>query len=126
MKVIVLLAAGLTAACTTLLAQPGQPALIMNAGIDSRTELLEVVRAALGNVPLTLADSALTQDSVLIVERVPRYDPNGLLINGRDIGMPERFLLFVQNSRCVLVHERTRQQWYLRHARCKPDTDTGT
>lgn len=125
MKAIVLLAAGLTSACTASLAQPGQSALIVNPDAASRAELLDVVRTALGKVPLTLADSALTQDSVLIVERVPRYDPNGLLIGGRETGMPERFLLYVQNSRCLLVHERTRQQWYLQRARCKPVTGAG-
>lgn len=113
---VILLAALLASACTTSRAQP---ALLVNPNPASRAELLGIVRAALNNAPLTLADSAFTQDSILLIERTPRVDANGLLINGREVAMPERFLLSIQGSRCMLTHERTQQHWLLPQSQCR-------
>ncbi|MGE3530244.1 MAG: hypothetical protein AB7I12_00460 [Steroidobacteraceae bacterium] len=84
----------------------------------SRKELLSIVRDALNHSSLTLAATALTQDSMLLVDRVPRYDARGLPVEGRIRDMPDRFLLSIESGRCVLTYERTQQRWWLRHTRC--------
>lgn len=108
----------LLAACATPAAQPERPAVIVNP-TESRTELLDVLRQALNGRPLTIADDALTQDSLLIIERARPSGPGGRLLDGRELEMPERFRLVTNTSTCTLIHERTRRSWMLRTARCK-------
>jgi hypothetical protein len=106
-------------ACASAPAHGERAAVMIEPSAASRAELLKTVRAALNNAPLILADDALSKDSVLSIEPQQRLDPNGLLANGRELGRPERFLLSTDGKRCLLTHERTRQQWLLVHAQCK-------
>jgi hypothetical protein len=76
------------------------------------------VSAALGGVPVTLADDALTGTSSLIVERARLRDDRSLLVNGRDLGRPEHFTLWADGGACVLVHERTGKRFVLRGTEC--------
>ncbi len=126
MRTAALLAACLTSACAGSWAQVRQPAVIVYPDAASRAELLALVRGALAGAPLLLADDALTRDSALIVERMPRKDATGLPINSRNMGMPERFLLFTQGSDCLLVHERTNRHWLLRYTQCRAYSSAGT
>ncbi len=119
MRAVLVSAALLAAACTGTPAQAEHPALIVNANGDSRADLLSAVRAALNNAPLLLADDALTQENVLLIERRQRFDTNGLPVNGRERDMPERFLLSTDGKRCVLTQERTQQRWVLSRTQCK-------
>lgn len=106
------------AACATPAAQPERPAVIVNP-TESRSELLDVLRQALNGRPLTIADDALTQDSLLIIERA-RPSDSGRLLDGRELEMPERFRLVTHAATCTLIHERTGRSWMLKTARCKP------
>lgn len=85
------------------------PAVVVEPTAQSRAALLQAVTDALGQEPL-LAEGALTRESVLIVER--RH------LDGRERGLPERFLLFKAGARCVLVFERTGQRSPLVETRC--------
>jgi hypothetical protein len=69
---------------------------------------------------VNLADSVLTSDDVLIVDRVVRRDARGVDLNGRETGRPEHFRLVKSGSRCVLVHERTGRRRTLKSATCSP------
>lgn len=116
---IVLVYAALASACANSIAQAERPAVIVNPTAASRAELLSTLQKALNNRPLTLADDALTQDSVLIIEPVRLRDAEGRLLNGRELGMPERFQLVMQESKCILIHERTQQRWVLKRTKCR-------
>lgn len=83
-----------------------------------RTELRAVVAAALGQDDVMLAADALTRDSVLLLERVPREGPAGTRLPGRELDEPERFVLLRVGGECVLEHVRTGRRWVLRDARC--------
>jgi hypothetical protein len=109
----------LVAGCTSAPAQNERPALIIHPTAAGRADLLHAVRAALNNAPVTLADDALMRENVLLIERQQRLDPQGLPANGRELGLPERFLLSTDGKRCVLTHERTQRQWVLTHSHCK-------
>lgn len=115
MRQLTPLLAVLVTACAI---QTKRAAVIVEPTAASRADVLSSVRAALNNAQILLADTALTQDSVLLIERAPHDDPLGVPANGRELQQPERFLLFLQGSRCVLVHERTGQRWQLPHTRC--------
>jgi hypothetical protein len=76
----------------------------------SRAELARAVSAAL-SAPVTLADDALTRDSVLVVEKRS---------TGRDLGRPERFQVLKRGNECVLVHEATGKRTTLASTTCEP------
>ena len=95
------------------------PAVIANASEQGRAELLATVRRALHDASVVLADDALTTSSTLIIERVPRRDSSGRLLNGRERGRPEQFQLRRTGRQCVLVHVNTADRWILRHAHCR-------
>ena len=113
------------AACATATGRPDLPALLTNPTAESRAELVRAVSGALHGAPITLADDALTRDSTLIVERTRPRTPDGVPLNGREMGRPEHFRLVKNGSRCVLVHERTGKRWTLKAATCSPVPSPG-
>lgn len=100
------------------------PAVIVRPTAQSRASLVGAVASALG-ATVTLRDDALTQESSLTLERLRRRDPQGHPAQGRDLGMPERFLLVLSAGRCVLVHERTGRRFPLEATECAPAARDG-
>jgi len=94
------------------------PAVLVSPGAATRAELERVIRRAIGDVAVTFADDALTASSTLSLEHARPRDPAGRLLNGRELTRPERFELFKQGSRCVLVQSRTGREWTLHHTQC--------
>ena len=92
----------------------------------SRAELRDVVAAAFNGRSVTLADDALTRDSVLIVERREARDPEGRPLDGRARDLPERFRLVLRGSTCELVRESDGQRWPLRRTDCVPNRRAAT
>jgi hypothetical protein len=107
-----------TAACGSLAQE--QPAVISAPTAESRAELARVVTAALNGQPVTLADDALTRDSVLMIERRTPPGPQGRAATGRTLEAPERFTLVLRGSRCVLVRATDGRAFDLDEARCVP------
>jgi hypothetical protein len=105
-------------ACQTSPVPSETQAVLTNPSVESRAELQRVVSGALNRESVTLADDALTRESVLIIERAPARDPNGQLLNGRELEKPEHFRLVKQGEHCVLIHERTASRWTLSSATC--------
>ena len=75
-------------------------------------ELAQAVSSALHGAPVTLADDALTRDSLLIIERAH--------LSGRDLDKPEHFRLVKIGKDCALVHERTGKRTTLASTTCVP------
>jgi hypothetical protein len=96
------------------------PAIIVKPTKESRAELARVVSSALNGAPVTLADDALTRESLLIIERAHPRDANGVPLSGRDFGRPEHFRLVKIGERCALVHERTGERTTLPSTTCEP------
>jgi hypothetical protein len=107
------------AACSPLAAQE-RPAVIPAPTEQSRAELRNVVSAAFNGQPVTLADDALTRDSMLTIERRTPPGPQGRAATGRTLDAPEQFKLVLRGARCVLVHAADGREWELREARCVP------
>lgn len=97
----------------------GRAGVMVDPTPAARSELNEVVSAALGGVPVTLADDALATSSVLVIERsIPRgldVPPAG----GRSLESPATFRLFAAGSRCILEHQGSGRRWTLRESRCR-------
>jgi hypothetical protein len=92
--------------------------VITDSSARSRAELEHAVSAALNGATVTLRDDALTREDTLVVERIRHRDPNGLLVEGRDMGRPERFHLVKSGADCVLVHENTGRRFPLSQTNC--------
>lgn len=97
-------------ACKTGAVRADVPARIINPTPESRAELLRVVSEALNGRVVTLADGALTNDSLLIIE--PKH------LSGRDLRKPEHFRLVLSGSRCVLVNQGTEARYELTETTC--------
>ena len=106
----VLLLSQLLSTCAS--AQPDVAAVIDKPTKESRVELAQAVSSALNGAPVTLADDALTQDSLLIIERARH--------SGRDLDKPEHFRLVKTGKHCALVHERTGKRTTLASTTCLP------
>ena len=106
-------------ACGTLSAQE-QPAVISAPTAQSRAELARVVTAAFNGQPVTLADDALTRESVLTIERRTPPGEQGRAATGRTLGAPERLNLVLRGTRCLLVRAADGREWELNEARCVP------
>jgi hypothetical protein len=96
---------------TCAAAQPDVAAVIDKPTKESRAELAQALSGALNGAPVTIADDALTQDSLLIIERP---------LSGRDLGKPEHFRLVKTGEHCALVHERTGKRTTLASTTCRP------
>ena len=112
----------LPGACGTLSAQE-RPAVIAAPTAQSRAELVRVVSSAMNGQALTLADDALTRESVLTIERRTPPGPQGRAATGRTVDAPEQFRLLLRGTRCMLVHAASGREWELAEARCVPADD---
>jgi hypothetical protein len=104
-------------ACSTLSAQE-QPAVIAAPTDASRAELKRIVAAAVGAQGITLADDALTRDSVLTLEHRTPAGPQGQAAAGRTLEEPQQFRLVLRGSSCWLVRVADAREWQLREATC--------
>jgi outer membrane lipopolysaccharide assembly protein LptE/RlpB len=120
LHVFFIAAAVLASGACGFLAAQDEPAVIAPATQQSRAELARVVSSALNGQRVTLADDALTRDSVLTIERGTPPGAQGRAATGRTIEEPERFTLVLRNSRCVLVRAADGRAFPLDEARCVP------
>jgi len=108
------------AACASMASGRDVPAVITSPTPESRAELTRVVRRALHDAPVTLADDALTRASELIIERSRPRNASGVPLSGREMRRPEHFRLVKNGSQCVLVHEHSGKRFPLAAATCAP------
>lgn len=104
--------------------QPAQgnpvPALLAEATPEARAELQRVVSEAMHGVPVTLADDALTRESVLVIERNPPQDAQHRNLTGRNLESPQKFQLLISGDRCWLERAADGERWELLEAKCVP------
>ena len=94
-----------------------KPARIVNPDDASRAVLQDVVNTAFGT-NVTLADNALTDSSLLTIERSPRptmENPNPL---GRNMEMPFQLRLYFNGTDCILVDQRDNSRYVLEMTTC--------
>lgn len=106
--------------CQTFGSNVDTPARIVNADDASRAALQEAVNTAFGT-NVTISDDALTDSSLLTIERSPRPtidNPNPV---GRNMEMPFQLRLYVNGSDCVLVDQRDRKRYVLANTTCEAE-----
>ncbi len=107
-------------ACKTVPDRQDVPAVVIEPTAQSRAEIAGAVSASLNGAPVRLSDDVLTHDSLLVVERARRRDPSGVVVQGRDLGEPERFRLVKHGADCVLIHEGSGRRFKLAETACSP------
>ena len=103
--------------CKNVAPDADQAAVIVDADAASRAALQQTVNAAL-HTDVTLADDALTDSSVLIVERKMPESIEGSPAQGRTMEMPIQFRLVTDGTNCILVDQRDASRHKLTDTRC--------
>lgn len=105
------------AACKNVAPDADQAAVITNPDAASRAALQQTVNAAL-HTDVTLADDALVDSSILIIERKIPQSIEGSPAQGRNMEMPIQFRLVTDGANCILVDQRDASRHILADTRC--------
>lgn len=105
------------AGCKNVAPDTDQAAVIVDPDAASRAALQETVNAAL-HTDVTVADNALTDSSILIIERKIPQSIEGSPAQGRNMEMPIQFRLVTDGTNCILVDQRDASRHILADTRC--------
>ena len=108
----------LAAACGAPVVQSDVPSLLTNPGLETLQEIEQTVSTALNGTKVTLAADALTNNSMLVIERGMQRRIDRPPELGRDLGRPYRFQLVSDGSQCVLVDQQNGMHWPLVTVEC--------
>ncbi|WP_226663300.1 hypothetical protein [Microbulbifer aggregans] len=109
-------------ACGSLSANEQEvPALITGATPEARAELQRALVEANNGAPVTIADSAFRESSLMILEQGRLADSSQRLLSGRDLGKPKSFTLVSRGGDCWLVRNEDGQRWHLESIKCIPE-----
>ena len=111
----------LLAGCQTMNADADVPALITAPDDASRAALQAALGASFGGLNVVIADDALTQSSLLTIERGPHRTINNPSPDGRILGEPFRFKLVKNGAECTLIDLRDDSRHVLANTRCVPE-----
>ena len=114
---LVLVSSAFMVACGSL---AERPAVIASPSASSRAELARVATLAFDGVPVMLADSAFTHESVVSIDRRTPAGPQGRVATGLTLGEPARLHLVLRGARCELAREGDTRRFPLRNVSCVP------
>lgn len=103
--------------CKNVAPDADQAAVIVDPDAASRAALQQTVNAAL-HTDVTLADDALTDTNILIIERKVPQSIEGSPAQGRNMEMPIQFRLVTDGANCILVDQRDASRHILADTRC--------
>jgi hypothetical protein len=122
LEAVLCLSAAAAAGCGHLGASEDVPAVLVSPTAAVRTELRAALTEALGRAPVAIADEALTQTSVLVIERGPIREPANRPLTGRTVDADvQRFELVVNDGQCALLRASDGWRKQLAQARCTPE-----
>ena len=104
-------------ACKNVAPDGDQAAVIVDSNDASRAALQQVVNNAL-NTEVALAADALTDTSLLIIERKVPRSLAGSPAQGRTMDMPIQFRLVSNGSDCILIDQRDESRHKLQDTSC--------
>jgi hypothetical protein len=107
-------------ACKNVAPDGGVPAVIVEPDEASRAALQGAVNAAL-DMDVMLARDALTDSSVLYIERRMRQSLDGTPLQGRNLDTPLEFRLLMHGASCILIDQRDGSRHILADTRCKAE-----
>lgn len=114
-----LIAAVLLAACQSSALSQGQVARLRTTNEAVQQEITQALKEMTGTSQLWIDARQLTESSTLTLERVRSKDPNGVIMQGADRELPERFQLRWASGQCVLVQLSSGKSRVLKQADCQ-------
>ena len=121
LRLIAMVAAGLAgSACQTVAADYDRPARIVDPDAASRAALQAAVNEALGT-EVMLAESALTDSSLLTIENWPAGSMSNRVPQGRVLDMPIRFQLVKNGDDCFLIKQQDGARYLLADTECEAE-----
>ncbi len=115
-----LIAAVLLAACQSSALSQGQVARLRTTNEAVQQEITQALKEMTGTSQLWIDARQLTESSILTLERVRSKDPNGVIMQGADRELPEKFQLRWAGGQCVIVQLKTGKSRVLKQADCQP------
>ncbi len=106
--------------CETINANDDRPARVVNPDAESRAALRTAISEALG-ADVLLADDALTDDSLLTIERWPTGTMEDPVPQGRVLEKPILFQLVTNGDDCVLVRKSDGARYLLSDTDCEAE-----
>lgn len=106
--------------CQSIELGSGQPARIVNADEASRAAVQQAVNTVFGT-DVTIAPHALTNSSVLVIERGPQpsmENPNPI---GRNMEKPVQLRLVIDETDCILIDTRNNARYSLPNTSCEAE-----
>jgi len=103
--------------CKNVAPDADQAAVIADPDDASRAALQQTVNAVL-RTKVVLADDALTETSVLIIEHKIPQSIEGSPAQGRTMETPIQFRLVTDGTNCILVDQRDASRHILADTRC--------
>lgn len=110
-------------ACKNVVDSADQPARIVDPTDASRAALQQALREAL-HTDVMVADDALTDTSVLIIERKIPQSITGSPAKGRNMDLPVQFRLLTNGTICVLEDQRDKSRHLLADTTCVAEGGT--
>ncbi len=111
----------LLAGCQGLSTNSDLPASIVEPNDASRAALQATVSGLFGGYKVRLADDALTQSSLLILELGSQKTLSNLPAKGRILTEPYRFRLVKNDDECALIDLRDGSRHVLADTTCVPE-----
>jgi hypothetical protein len=115
-----LIAAVLLAACQSSALSQGQVARLRTTDDAVQQEITQALKEMTGTSQLWIDARQLTESSILTLERVRSKDPNGVIMQGADRELPEKFQLRWASGQCMLVQLSSGKSRVLKQADCQP------
>jgi hypothetical protein len=103
--------------CQTLASDEDVSARITDPTDHSRAALQNTINDAL-NTDVALANDALTDSSVLVIEQHPPRSMQSPPAQGRNMDSPIQFRLVLNNSDCILIDQRDNSRYVLEETTC--------
>ena len=105
-------------ACKHTVIDGEQPAVISDPTEASRAALQSAVNEAM-HIEVLLAEDALTESSLLIIERRKSPPIDGMQADGRTMDMPIQFRLVTNGVDCILIDQRNQARYVLADTSCR-------
>jgi hypothetical protein len=105
------------AACKHVVDDANEPAVVVDPTDASRAALQRAVNEAM-RTDVLLAEDALTDSSILIIEHRAPESIAGSPAQGRNMAMPVQFKLFTNGAVCVLEDQRDKTRYLLDDTKC--------
>lgn len=106
--------------CKNVAPDEDQAAVIVAPDAASRAALQATVNDALGT-DVALADDALTETNLLVIERQVPQSIEGSPAQGRTMEMPFQFRLVANDGECILIDQRDQSRTVLANTVCSSD-----